>query len=286
MAATHDRHVLAGYDGSPDAAGAIELGARLLPGCSAQIVHLWAPPFSGAELRARVLQRAATVHEMMEMLESEAQAQADRVAAEGVTLAQAAGWDAEPYPKRAYGAEGLELAALAEELAPAALVVGSRGLTGVRAMLGSVSDEAVHASPVPVLVVPRAILSPERESTASGPIIVGNDGSEGAARAAESARELFEGREIVVARVAFEEEGDLPEGAVTVPPVGVTRSGRAVADALVREARAVGAGAIVVGSRGRSAVGEMLLGSVAMATLHHTDRPVMVVPSRQAPAGG
>jgi nucleotide-binding universal stress UspA family protein len=266
MAATHDRHVLAGYDGSPDAAGAIELGARLLPGCSAQIVHLWAPPFSGAELRARVLQRAATVHEMMEMLESEAQAQADRVAAEGVTL--------------------LELAALAEELAPAALVVGSRGLTGVRAMLGSVSDEAVHASPVPVLVVPRAILSPERESTASGPIIVGDDGSEGAARAAESARELFEGREIVVARVAFEEEGDLPEGAVTVPPVGVTRSGRAVADALVREARAVGAGAIVVGSRGRSAVGEMLLGSVAMATLHHTDRPVMVVPSRQAPAGG
>jgi nucleotide-binding universal stress UspA family protein len=33
----------------------------------------------------------------------------------------------------------------------------------------------------------------------------------------------------------------------------------------------------MVGSRGRSAVREILLGSVAMATLHHTRRPVLVV---------
>jgi len=35
---------------------------------------------------------------------------------------------------------------------------------------------------------------------------------------------------------------------------------------------------LVVGSRGRSAIREILLGSVAMATLHHAYRPVMVVP--------
>jgi nucleotide-binding universal stress UspA family protein len=35
---------------------------------------------------------------------------------------------------------------------------------------------------------------------------------------------------------------------------------------------------IVVGSRGRSARREILLGSVAMATLHRAHRPVLVVP--------
>jgi len=59
------------------------------------------------------------------------------------------------------------------------------------------------------------------------------------------------------------------------------RSGRGVADALVRRAQAIGAAAIVVGSRGRSAVREIMLGSAAMAVLHHTDRPAIVVPGER-----
>ncbi|MDQ4118714.1 MAG: universal stress protein, partial [Actinomycetota bacterium] len=38
------------------------------------------------------------------------------------------------------------------------------------------------------------------------------------------------------------------------------------------------AGVLVVGSRGRSAVREVLLGSTALAVLHHADTPVVVVP--------
>jgi len=278
--------VLVGYDGSPDAAVAIEIGARLLPGCRAHVAHLWSPPFAASELRARLIQRAGTVREMIEMLEREALAEAERVAADGVTLARGAGWDAEPLVRRVYGAEGLELAALAEEMEPDALLVGSRGLTGVRAVLGSVSDEAVHASPVPVIVVPRLVLTPEREAAATGPIVVGDDGSDGAARAVEGVRELFGDREVVRVRVtAFDDGDDVAPGTVMVPPVGVSASGRAVADALVRQARASGAAAIAVGSRGRSAVKEIMLGSAAMAVLHHTDRPVVVVPSRGAGAG-
>ena len=64
---SHD--VIAGYDGSPDAAGAIELGASLLPGRRALIAHLWAPPFAASELRLRVTRRASTVQEMMGLLE-------------------------------------------------------------------------------------------------------------------------------------------------------------------------------------------------------------------------
>jgi nucleotide-binding universal stress UspA family protein len=259
--------VLVGYDGSPDAAGAIELGARLLPGRDVRIAHLWAVPFATAELRPRVSRRTETVRQMIDLLEQEAEAEAERVAAEGVVLADAAGWKAELVLKRAYGAEGLELAALAEELEAEVLVVGSRGLTGPRAVLGSVSDQAAHASPVPTLVVPRLVLTTERDAAAKGPILVGDDGSPAAERARETATELFPGRD--VATFTVEEAG----------------TGRAVAEGLVRHALAIGAAAIVVGSRGRSAVRQIMLGSAAMAVLHHTDRPVVVVPGgRDRPA--
>lgn len=255
--------VLVGYDGSPDAAGAIELGARLLPGRDVRIAHLWAVPFATAELRPRVSQRTETVRQMIDLLEQEAAAEAGRIAAEGVVLASAAGWHAEPFLKRAYGAEGLELAALAEELEAEVLVVGSRGLTGPRAVLGSVSDQAAHAAPVPTLVVPRLVLTTERDAAAEGPIVVGDDGSPGAERARETAMGLFPGREVATFTVED------------------ARTGRAVAEGLVRRALTIGAAAIVVGSRGRSAAREIMLGSATMAVLHHTDRPVVVVPGRR-----
>jgi nucleotide-binding universal stress UspA family protein len=278
---THRHPVLVGFDGSPDAVGAIELGARLLPGRHARIAHLWATPFAATELRSRVSRRARTVREMIDLLEHEAFSEAERTAGEGVALAVAAGWTAEPLLKRAYGAEGLELAALAEEFRPEALVVGSRGLTGVRAALGSVSDEAVHASPVAVLVIPRLVLSAEREAAATGPIVVGDDGSDGAAHALAAAESLFAGRAIARTRVAFEGDADAAAEVVTVPPFGMATTGRAVGDALVRRAQALGAAAIVVGSRGRSAAREIMLGSAAMAVLHHADRPVLVVPAKK-----
>lgn len=53
--AIDEQRVLAGYDGSPDAANAIEIDARLLPAHRAQVVHLWAPPFADPKLRRRVI---------------------------------------------------------------------------------------------------------------------------------------------------------------------------------------------------------------------------------------
>jgi nucleotide-binding universal stress UspA family protein len=53
-----------------------------------------------------------------------------------------------------------------------------------------------------------------------------------------------------------------------------------VGAALVAAAADAGAAVVVVGSRGRSAVKELLLGSVAMAVLHAARGPVLVVPSR------
>ena len=76
------RHVLVGFDGSPDAAGAIELAAQLLPGRTAVIAHLWAPPYARPELRSRVSRRAKSVKEMIELLEREALSEAASINAQ------------------------------------------------------------------------------------------------------------------------------------------------------------------------------------------------------------
>ena len=282
-----DRPVaLVAFDGSPAAAEAIDIGARLLPAFTARIAYVWTPPFASAELRRRLLRRAGNLNELIALVEREGASEAERLAADGVTLALAAGWAAEPLIHRSYAGEGLELARLAEQEDVTALVLGSRGLSGARAILGSTSDAAVHYSPVPVLVVPQPLLVEERDAAASGPVLVGHDGSDGARAALVAATSFFAGRDLIVATVADEPIGadELNQahavGAETVSlePIGVRDSARAVADALARCAAQRGAAVIAVGSRGRSPVREILLGSVATAVLHHAQRPVLAVP--------
>ena len=282
MTAERPRRVLVGFDGSPDAAVAIELAARLLPDATATVAHLWTPPFAVAELRSRVSRRTRTLEEMTAVLEREAQADAERLARTGATLAAASGWTAEPLVRRSLGGVGLELAAIAEELEPAVLVVGSRGLTGVRAALGSVSDAAVHASPVPVLVVPRFVLTEEREAIGAGPALVGDDNSRGARRALHAAAELFGARERIAAFVGEADDAPPPPAGARTEVLGLpgaSDDARAVADALMRHAHDAGCAVIAVGSRGRSGLRGMLLGSVTTALLRHADRPVLVVPA-------
>lgn len=282
-----DRPVaLVAFDGSPAAAEAIDIGARLLPAFTARIAYVWTPPFASAEVRRRLLRRARNLDELIVLVEREGASEAERLAADGVTLARAAGWAAEPLIHRSYAGEGLELARLAEQEGVTAVVLGSRGLSGARAVLGSTSDAVVHYSPVPVLVVPRPLLVEERDAAASGPVLVGHDGSDGARTALVTAASLFVGRALIVATVGGEpvgqdelnQAGAIGAQTVSLEAVGVRDSARAVADALARCAAERGAAVIAVGSRGRSAAREILLGSVATAVLHHAHRSVLVVP--------
>lgn len=57
-----------------------------------------------------------------------------------------------------------------------------------------------------------------------------------------------------------------------------------VANTILSEAEAVGATAIVMGSRGLTGVKSMLLGSVSHAVIQHADRAVVVVPSPEVSA--
>jgi nucleotide-binding universal stress UspA family protein len=157
-------------------------------------------------------------------------------------------------------------------------------------VLGSVSDMVAHYSPVPALIVPHPLLAEERRAAAAGPVVVGYDGSEGARGALAAAASVFAGRELIAAVVAdgsASAAGAEAAGAETVvlDADRPARGARAVADALAGFAAQRGAALIVVGSRGRSAWREILLGSVAMAVLHNAERPVLTVPGMDRFAG-
>ena len=276
--------VLVGYDGSPSAVNAIEAAATLLPSATASILHLWEPPFTSPELRHRVFDRAANPEALGHLIETEGHAEAERMARTGMKLAQAAGWDAEPLVKRTFGGDGYQFARTAEELGAELMVVGSRGISGMRAM-GSVSELVVHVSPIPVLVVPYPLTTVEWSAAESGPVVVGTDGSPHAARALAAATTLFPHRKRLL--VAVEEQGSSAspvEGTelVTVRCSGRPGKPRVTASTLADEAARRGAAVLVVGSRGRGGTRETLVGHVTRALLHCAHRPVLVVPSRGA----
>ena len=281
-----------GYDGSPAAAAAIDAGARLFPGAHGYVTYLRVPPFASEQVRKRLWAQARNIDDLIAAEDREGEREARRITAMGVTLARAAGWDAEPRLERTYAAEGTAIAQIAEKLDADVVVVAARGLGGTDAVLGSVSDMVVHYCPRPVLVVPHPLLSEEYDALAEGPAVVGWDGSEGAYAALETAERLFPARSIVA--VSAEDSADVPAPPGSAPGGRVThvhigrgrgRPARATANAVVAAADEQGAAVVVVGSRGRSAVREIVLGSVAMGVLHNSHRPVMVVANRSQPTG-
>jgi nucleotide-binding universal stress UspA family protein len=139
------------YDGSEGSRRAIELAGELFPGRQATVAALWQ---SWVE-HAPKLGGVGPVAGMKVELDEIAEVQSRETAAEGVALATEAGLVAEPLPSRVIGAPIWRgVVDTAEEQGAAAIVMGSRGLTGIGAALGSVSHGVVHHSHLPVLVVP------------------------------------------------------------------------------------------------------------------------------------
>lgn len=283
------QRVLVGYDGSPAATDAIAAGTQLVPGARGWIAYLWGPPFASERMRRRLWARAHDLDDLMTLMEREGTHEAERVAATGVTLALAGGWQAEPLLIRSWAGEGPGIARAAEGVDADLIIVGSRGLGGTDAILGSVSDLTVHYGSRPVMVVPSPLLSAEFHALRGGPVVVGWDGSDGAQCAVEAAGRLFGDRSVVA--VSVDDDTDAP--ADPVPPAatqisrvrvrpGRGRQHRGVSLGLLHAADDIDAAVIVVGSRGRSSVREIILGSVALHTLHHSHRPVIVVPAESA----
>ena len=98
--------VLVGYDGSPSAGDAITVGAAMLPGAAASIAYMWLPPFASPALTQRLRRRARNLDELVDSIEQEGGAEAQRLVDVGVAHARSAGWAAEGIVRRTYGDAG------------------------------------------------------------------------------------------------------------------------------------------------------------------------------------
>jgi len=151
QASTADGPLLLCYDGSEDAAHAIETAGALFAGRAALVVSVWQATaglgsFGWAGDSAPMVDFFA--------LDRAAADAGACIAEEGANIARASGLKAEPEAVEAIGPVWKTLHDLAERHDAAAIVMGSRGLTGLRSMLlGSVSSAVVRHSDRPTLVI-------------------------------------------------------------------------------------------------------------------------------------
>lgn len=145
--------VLIAYDGSEPAQNAIAHAARLFPGGPALVATVWHSirPAAGA---ARAALPDDIIHEAVGKLDATAEAEASRTAEDGAARARSAGMSASPLVICAEPSVWASIIAAARTSHARAVVVGSRGRSGLRsAVLGSVSNAVVHHCRLPVVVV-------------------------------------------------------------------------------------------------------------------------------------
>jgi nucleotide-binding universal stress UspA family protein len=147
-----DGPVVVCHDGSDGAERAIRIAGDLFPGHRAVVLTLW----ESLAARTAALAGPGGFGTGMEAeLDGIGADQAQQSAAAGVAVAGEAGLVAEPVSSKVIsGPLWKDLIDVADEHGAAAIVMGSRGTTGISAALGSVSHGVVHHSHLPVLVVP------------------------------------------------------------------------------------------------------------------------------------
>jgi nucleotide-binding universal stress UspA family protein len=301
---------LLAYDGSENAAAAIRQAGSLLACRRAVAVRVW-DSLGTLPLGTDIKGLTGSMREAAKELDEEDARDANQFAEEGAQLAREAGFEAESRALRGRPKAWPTLLEAADRIDAAVIVTGSRGLGGVAsALLGSVSSGLLHHSHRPLLVVP-----PVEGDEPRGPMIVGYDGSDGSRLALEAAGRLLLPREAIVetvwtpytpvaaggvagaptaviTRAAEEIDREIATGARRTAEEGVrlgaarglevraqpVEASGSVWRMLIHSAREHRAAVLVVGSRGRSAAGAAVLGSVSTGLIHHTPVAVMVVP--------
>jgi nucleotide-binding universal stress UspA family protein len=167
--------ILVCYDGSVDAQAAIARAAQLLPGAETTVLTVWEPLLD-------VLTRSGSLGMGMGGLyagnEKDADASSQEAAlakaTEGAQRATAAGLVAQPRIASRHGGMAPAILAAAAEADADVIVLGTRGLGGVKSfLLGSVSHAVVQHADRAVLVVPSPTLAEERRGWVSEAVVAG-----------------------------------------------------------------------------------------------------------------
>jgi nucleotide-binding universal stress UspA family protein len=302
------RRLLIAYDGSPSAATAVRAAASLFPDARACVTTVPSDPIVQAGTAAAMLPGDAIAE-----LHAVVRREADEMAEQAVEQARTFGLAAEPVAVRPSTPTWAALLDAAHRHGVDVLVCGTRGRGAfARALLGSTSSSLLHRTDIPLLVVP------DGGGALDGPVVAAYDGSDGARRAIEAVGHLLTGRATVVVHAweppyrrniearalasagpiddlreivaalqqalrdsaeATTENGLAAAHAAGLDAVGDTVEAHDGASwAVAAAARAHGASAIALGTRGLGAARSVLLGSVSSGLVQNAELPVLVVP--------
>jgi len=152
------------FDGSEDSRSAIQHAAEILDGQPATVLTVW-EPFT--EVLTRTSFGVMPVASGLDIAEIDAatRTRAETLAQEGAELAREAGFDAQARTCSQQRTVARTILDQAEAVEADAIVMGSRGLTGVKSMLlGSVSHAVIQHADRTVIVVPSPAIATERAS--------------------------------------------------------------------------------------------------------------------------
>jgi nucleotide-binding universal stress UspA family protein len=163
--------ILVSYDGSADAQAALDRAAQVMPGAEATVLTVW-EPFMDALTRTGSLGLSGGVAGSfgdLEQIDAVSQKAALANATEGAERATAAGLVAQPRSESRHGGIANTILATAADLDADVIVMGTRGLSGVKSfLLGSVSHAVVQHADRAVLVVPSPALAERRSEWGAG----------------------------------------------------------------------------------------------------------------------
>lgn len=146
--------ILISYDGSPDAQAAVERAAELFPHAQATVLTVWQPFVDVVAHTTIGFGLVPALPDAGEVDEASEKA-AEETAAKGAELAAQRGLTASPRTCSQTTTTARAILAQSDRVGADAIVMGSRGLTGVKSLLlGSVSHEVIQHADRAVVVVP------------------------------------------------------------------------------------------------------------------------------------
>jgi nucleotide-binding universal stress UspA family protein len=174
--------ILIGYDGSESADAAIAAADELLAGADveATVLCVWEPELVAAVRAARFGGPILAISNDAADDDDRSEQQARKLAEHGARLARNSGLDATAVWVADDRDVPRPIVGEASKLDVDLVVVGARGLTGVRAFLGSVSNHVLQHSRRPVLVVPASSRSKADPEPPAGVVTASKNGRCGA----------------------------------------------------------------------------------------------------------